>query len=77
VPAAQAGVDDLIKASDTPDGPYSGYPTFSGPPQVVSALDATGDACSTVSNRTFDQLDEGGANAAWGGGVSVVVTAGG
>jgi poly-gamma-glutamate synthesis protein (capsule biosynthesis protein) len=38
------------------DGPYEGYPTFSGPPQVVSALDATGyDACSTASNHTFDQ----------------------
>lgn len=38
------------------DGPYEGYPTFSGPPQVVSALDAIGyDACSTASNHTFDQ----------------------
>jgi poly-gamma-glutamate capsule biosynthesis protein CapA/YwtB (metallophosphatase superfamily) len=38
------------------DGPYEGYPTFSGPPQVVSALDASGyDACSTASNHTFDQ----------------------
>ena len=42
------------------DGPYEGYPTFSGPPQVVSALDATGyDACSTASNHTFDQGAEG------------------
>jgi Bacterial capsule synthesis protein PGA_cap len=62
------GVGDLIKPSDTPDGPRAGYYTFSGPPQVVSALDATGnDACSTAPNHTFDQLDEGGANAAWGG----------
>ncbi len=37
-------------------GPYAGYPTFSGPPQIVSALVATGyDACSTASNHTFDQ----------------------
>jgi poly-gamma-glutamate capsule biosynthesis protein CapA/YwtB (metallophosphatase superfamily) len=37
-------------------GPYAGYPTFSGPPQIVSALAATGyDACSTASNHTFDQ----------------------
>ena len=38
------------------NGPYEGFPTFSGPPQVVSALDTTGyDACSTASNHTFDQ----------------------
>jgi hypothetical protein len=48
-PPAQVGIGDLIKASDTPDWPYSGYPTFFGPPQVVSALDAAGnDACSPV-----------------------------
>lgn len=36
-------------------GPYSGYPTFSGPPQVVTALIETGyDACTTASNHTFD-----------------------
>ena len=36
-------------------GPYSGYPTFSGPPQVVTALVETGyDACTTASNHTFD-----------------------
>jgi Bacterial capsule synthesis protein PGA_cap len=49
------------------------YPTFPGPPQVVSALDATSnDACSTGSNHTVDQLDEGGPNAAWGGGVALL-----
>ncbi|WP_298321854.1 CapA family protein [Haloactinopolyspora sp.] len=38
------------------DGPYEGYPTFSGPPQVVTGLAATGyDACTTASNHTFDQ----------------------
>lgn len=37
-------------------GPYEGYPTFSGPPQVATALAATGyDACTTASNHTFDQ----------------------
>src|SRR4029450_3641927 len=34
------GVCDLIEASDTPDGPRPGYHT--GPPQIVSALDTTG-----------------------------------
>jgi poly-gamma-glutamate capsule biosynthesis protein CapA/YwtB (metallophosphatase superfamily) len=38
------------------EGPYQGYPTFSGPPHVVGALAATGyDACSTASNHTLDQ----------------------
>jgi poly-gamma-glutamate synthesis protein (capsule biosynthesis protein) len=37
-------------------GPFSGYPAFSGPPQITTALKATGyDACSTASNHTFDQ----------------------
>ena len=41
-------------------GPYSGYPTFSGPPQVVRALVATGyDACTTASNHTFDKGADG------------------
>lgn len=37
-------------------GPYEGYPTFSGPPEVATALAETGyDACTTASNHTFDQ----------------------
>jgi len=37
-------------------GPYSGYPTFSGPPQIARALAETGyDVCSTASNHTLDQ----------------------
>jgi hypothetical protein len=62
------GVGDLIKASDTPDGPRPWYHTLSRPPQIVSALDATGDdACSAAPNHTVDQLEEGGENAAFGG----------
>lgn len=40
-----------------PDGgPYHGYPAFSGPPQIVTALADTGyTACTTASNHTFDQ----------------------
>ncbi|NEE00019.1 CapA family protein [Phytoactinopolyspora halotolerans] len=42
------------------DGPYQGYPYFSGPPQIVPALAETGyDACTTASNHTFDQGAEG------------------
>jgi poly-gamma-glutamate synthesis protein (capsule biosynthesis protein) len=37
-------------------GPFSGYPDFSVPPQVLDALVSTGfDACSTASNHTIDQ----------------------
>ena len=65
---AQVGVGDLIKASDTPDGLRPWYHTFSRPPEVVSALDATGDyAYSTAPNHAVDQLEEGGENAASGG----------
>jgi hypothetical protein len=65
--AAQMGVGDLIKASHTPDGPRPGYHTFSGPPQVVFRTrrywQRRGQCCA---NHMVDQLDEGGANAAWG-----------
>ncbi|PZF80262.1 CapA family protein [Jiangella anatolica] len=41
-------------------GPYEGYPTFSGPPQVATALAETGyDACTTASNHTYDQGAKG------------------
>ena len=43
-----------------PNGPFSGYPDFSGPPQIATALRATGfDACSTASNHTLDQGSAG------------------
>jgi poly-gamma-glutamate synthesis protein (capsule biosynthesis protein) len=38
------------------NGPYEGYPMFSSPPQILTALAETGyDACTTASNHTFDQ----------------------
>lgn len=38
-----------------PSGPFSGYPTFSVPPQVASAIaDAGFDSCSTASNHSLD-----------------------
>ncbi|MBB5789897.1 CapA family protein [Jiangella mangrovi] len=54
------GADLAVCHMETPlapaGGPYEGYPTFSGPPQVVTALAETGyDACTTASNHTFDQ----------------------
>lgn len=56
----------------TPNGPFTGYPTFNAPPQVVEGLKETGyDVCTTASNhtidkgvagvnRTLDRLDEAG-----------------
>jgi len=38
-----------------PTGPFSGYPVFSTPPQLVKTIKDTGyDACGTVSNHTLD-----------------------
>ncbi|WP_409491044.1 CapA family protein [Amycolatopsis sp. cmx-11-12] len=66
-----AGIKPLIAGADlgichleTPlapkGGPYSGYPSFSAPPEIVDALKDTGyDNCSTASNHTIDQGVEG------------------
>lgn len=60
VSAADLAVCHLEVPLAPSDGPYVGYPTFSGPPQVVSALRTTGyDACSTASNHTLDQGADG------------------
>ncbi|MEV0583353.1 CapA family protein [Nonomuraea sp. NPDC050310] len=41
-------------------GPYTGYPLFSAPPQVLTALVRVGyDGCSTASNHTLDQGEPG------------------
>lgn len=41
-------------------GDYSGYPSFNAPPRVAEALADTGyDSCSTASNHTLDQGEEG------------------
>lgn len=38
-----------------PDGPFSGFPAFNVPPQIVDAVAAVGyDACTTASNHTID-----------------------
>ena len=64
VAAVVSGADLAICHLETPlapaDGPFTGYPTFSGPPQVVPALVAAGyDACTTASNHTFDKAADG------------------
>lgn len=62
-----AGVKPVIEQADLaichlgtpiakPSGPFEGYPTFSVPPEVATALAGVGyDTCSTASNHTFDQ----------------------
>ncbi|GGU50501.1 lipoprotein [Streptomyces albospinus] len=38
------------------DGPFTGYPMLQAPPQVATALKATGfDSCATASNHALDQ----------------------
>ncbi|MBM9466652.1 CapA family protein [Nakamurella leprariae] len=59
-----AGADLAVCHLETPlapsGGPFSGYPAFSVPPQVLPALLETGyDACTTASNHTLDQGTEG------------------
>lgn len=41
-------------------GPFAGFPRFSAPPEVATALAGVGyDTCTTASNHTFDQGGEG------------------
>ncbi|MEU8078252.1 CapA family protein [Catellatospora citrea] len=43
-----------------PQGPFTGYPIFKVPPQIVPALRQTGyDACSTASNHSLDGGEAG------------------
>ncbi|MFG2717952.1 CapA family protein [Streptomyces sp. NPDC048416] len=42
------------------EGPFTGYPAFTSPPQVAAALKDTGyDSCSTASNHTLDDGADG------------------
>ncbi|NES13239.1 CapA family protein [Micromonospora sp. PPF5-17] len=43
-----------------PAGPFSGYPSFNVPPQVLGGVRQAGfDGCSTASNHTLDQGPDG------------------
>lgn len=43
-----------------PGGPYSSYPVFDVPPQILPAIKWTGyDACTTVSNHSLDAAFDG------------------
>lgn len=43
-----------------PEGPFSAYPSFNVPPQIITASKAVGyQACTTASNHTIDRGTEG------------------
>ncbi|WP_236792755.1 CapA family protein [Amycolatopsis sp. GM8] len=66
-----AGIRDVISRADLaichletplapPAGPFEGYPDFSAPPEIATAIASTGyDDCSTASNHTLDQGVDG------------------
>lgn len=59
VRAVVSGADLAVCHLETPlasaGGPYSGYPTFSVPPQITTALAWAGyDGCTTASNHSLD-----------------------
>ncbi|MEV0152992.1 CapA family protein [Micromonospora sp. NPDC050686] len=66
-----AGVAPVVRGADLalchletpladPAGPFSGYPSFNAPPQVLAGVRSAGfDGCSTASNHTLDQGAEG------------------
>ena len=56
VAAADIAVCELETPVATPDGPFSGWPEFDVPPQVLDTLQSIGyDACTTASNHTLDK----------------------
>jgi poly-gamma-glutamate capsule biosynthesis protein CapA/YwtB (metallophosphatase superfamily) len=60
VAGADLAICHLETPVATPDGPFSSYPTFNVPPQVVSALADLGyDSCSTASNHSLDKGEPG------------------
>lgn len=66
-----AGVKPVVSAADVAichmetvygpnGGPFTGYPSFTSPPEIAGALRATGyDSCSTASNHTLDAGADG------------------
>ncbi|MCU1519524.1 MAG: metallophosphatase [Pseudarthrobacter sp.] len=43
-----------------PDGPFSAYPSFNVPPQIIAASKSVGyQACTTASNHTIDRSTDG------------------
>ncbi len=60
ISGADLGICHLETPLAPEGGPYSGYPSFSAPPEIADALKDTGyDTCSTSSNHTLDQDTDG------------------
>ena len=60
VSAADLAICHLETPLGEAGGPFSGYPSFSVPPQVTLAIKDTGfDTCSTASNHTLDAGEKG------------------
>jgi poly-gamma-glutamate capsule biosynthesis protein CapA/YwtB (metallophosphatase superfamily) len=60
IAAADLAICHLEVPLSTPTGPFSGFPKFNAPPQIVDTLKRAGyDACSTASNHSLDQGEDG------------------
>ncbi|WP_230686464.1 CapA family protein [Catellatospora vulcania] len=60
IESADLAVCHLETPLGGPQGPFTGYPIFKVPPQIVPALQQTGyDACSTASNHSLDGGEAG------------------
>jgi hypothetical protein len=58
--AADLAICEMETPLAPASGPFQGYPTFSAPPQVLTALRSAGyDSCTTASNHTIDQGYDG------------------
>lgn len=54
--SADLAICELETPLAPPEGPFSGWPDFNAPPQVLAALKGAGyDSCTTASNHTVDQ----------------------
>jgi hypothetical protein len=52
---ANLAICELESSLAPADGPFTGWPTFSAPPQVLAALKGVGyDSCTTANNHTLD-----------------------
>ncbi|MFB4419910.1 CapA family protein [Streptomyces sp. QL37] len=60
VSAADLAICHMETVYGQDGGPYTGYPSFKSPPEVATALRATGfDSCSTASNHSLDDGAQG------------------
>jgi hypothetical protein len=56
VKRADLAICEMESPLAPPQGPFEGWPTFSSPPQVLTALKDVGyDSCTTASNHSIDQ----------------------